>query len=72
MSEMGLKGRLRLGYIVFGVLVGMKVAEYLIGTRLRSGAWPYLAILAVVGAWSILYYFMHIHQLSGPRSKGDE
>lgn len=71
MSE-GPGGRLRLGYIVFGALVGIKIAEYLLGTRFLRASWPYLAILALVGAWLILYYFMHIHQLWRGRSKDDE
>lgn len=72
MPEPGLRGKLRLGYIVFGILIVIEVTEYLVGTTMRSGAWPYLAILALVGAWPILYYFMHINQLKHPRSRHDE
>ncbi len=57
------KGKLRIGYFVFGILIAIKVAEYLVATIFRSGAWPYLAVLALAGAWLILYYFMHIRQL---------
>ena len=71
MSKPNLKSQLRLGYIVFGALLAIEVIEYLVGTTMRSGAWPYLAILALVGAWPILYYFMHI-SLRRPRSRQDE
>lgn len=63
MSGGNLRGKLRAGYMVFGALIGIKIAEFLIITLIRSGAWPYLAILALAGAWPILYYFMHIRQL---------
>ena len=72
MSKIGLRGRLRLGYIVFGALVGIKIVEYLVVTTIRSGAWPYLLLLALAGAWPILYYFMHIRQLRRSRSEDDE
>ncbi len=58
-----MKGKLRIGYFVFGSLIAVKVAEYFVAAIFRSGAWPYLAILALAGAWPILYYFMHIRQL---------
>ncbi len=58
-----MKDKLRIGYFVFGILIAIKVAEYFVATIIRSGAWPYLAILALAGVWPILYYFMHIRQL---------
>ncbi|MBI4282910.1 MAG: hypothetical protein HY663_00400 [Chloroflexi bacterium] len=72
MPEAGLKNKRRLGYVVIAALVVIKVAEYLLGTTMRSGALPYLAVLALAGAWCILYYFMHINQLWRPRGKDDE
>ena len=55
--------RMRTGFIVFGVLLLIKVAEYLIFTGIRSGAWPYLLALAVLSAGLIAYYYKHIRQL---------
>ncbi|MBI2287916.1 MAG: hypothetical protein HYU83_02870 [Chloroflexi bacterium] len=72
MPEPGLRGKLRLGYIVLGALIAIKIAEYLVAIAIPSGAWPFLAILALVGTWPILYYFMHINQLWHPKSRHDE
>lgn len=63
MSEAKKKRNLRTGYIVFFSLVGIKIAEYLIATRVSSGAWPYLAALALVSAWIIIKYYKHFSQL---------
>lgn len=64
MSRKGdVRSKFRLGYIVFGILIVIEIIEYGVGTRLRSGSWPYLGILAVIGAWPILRYFMHIFEL---------
>ena len=63
----GLKSKFRLGYIVFVVLVATKIVEYLVGTRLHGGALPYLAILALIAVWPILYFFMHINELRRPK-----
>ncbi len=64
--------RLAIGFAVFGVLIGIKVIEYFVGTRVHPG-WPYLAVLALAGAWPILYYFMHINQLgSGGKDDGHD
>ena len=52
--------KMRLGLYVFGVLMVVEVVEYLVGTGIKKGAWPYLAALALIGAWPILYYFMHV------------
>ena len=62
-----LEAKMRLGLAVFGALVVIEIVEYAVGVTLRGGAWPYLAILAVVGAWPIVYYFMHILQLWRPK-----
>ncbi len=68
MGRRSLGAKMRLGYGVFGVLMAIELVEYAVGTRVRSGNWPYLAVLAVIGAWPILAYFMHIRQLR----KGEE
>ena len=60
-SELGAK--LRLGLVVFGILMVIEIVEYVVGTTLHSGAWRILAPLAVVGAWPIVRYYMHINQL---------
>ena len=58
-----LKSKLRLGFIVFGALMVIEISEYVLGTRMKSGNWPYLGLLAIIGAWPILQYFMHIFEL---------
>lgn len=58
-----LKSKLRLGFIVFGVLMVIEIIEYVLGTTMKSGNWPYLGLLAIIGAWPILQYFMHIFEL---------
>lgn len=63
MRKSDLKSKFRLGYVVFAVLIVIEIIEYAVGTRLRSGSWPYLGVLAVIGAWPILQYFMHIFEL---------
>ncbi len=60
------KHKLQIGFLVFGTLVVIKIIEYIVGTSLRTGAWPFLGILVLVGAWPILNYFMHIKQLKRP------
>lgn len=62
-----LRARLRVGFVVFGVLVAIEVTEYIVGVTMRGGAWPLLGILALIGAWPIVRYFMHIKQLWRPR-----
>ena len=66
MQKTDLKRKLQIGFLVFGTLVVIKIIEYIVGTSLRTGSWPYLGILALVGAWPILNYFMHIKQLKRP------
>lgn len=55
--------RMRLGLVVFVLLMVVEVVEYVLGVGLRSGATALLALLAVPGAGLIVYYFMHISQL---------
>ncbi len=67
----GPKRRVRIGYIVFGALAAAKVAEFAVIKAFPKGAWPYLAVLALVGAWLIYYYFMHIRALWRERKDDD-
>jgi hypothetical protein len=67
----GMRKRMSIGYAVFGALIVIKAFEYFIGTRVRSGGWMFLAVLAVAGAWMIVYYFMHIAQLRARGRDGD-
>ncbi len=63
MRHGSLANRLRVGVVVFVALLALEVVEYIVGVTIHRGAWPFLAVLAVVGAWPILHYFMHITQL---------
>jgi len=63
MSDAGPKRQLRTGYFVFGGLAAVKVIEYLIANSVGNGNWRYLAVLALVSAWLIIYYYKHIRQL---------
>lgn len=66
MEKPDLKKKLRLGFVVLGVLMVIEVIEYILGTAIQKGSWPFLGVLALIGAWPILYYFMHIKQLKRP------
>jgi hypothetical protein len=70
-TRSGLRRKLALGYAVFGSLIAIKIVEYFVGTRIHSGGWAYLAILAVVSSWLVLYFFMHIYQLRSGRKDDD-
>ncbi len=70
MKTAGLRRKMMIGFAVFGALVAIKVVEYFVGTRVKSGGWPYLAVLAFAGAIPILYFFMHINDLG--KSKDGE
>ena len=67
----GLRSKLALGYAVIGGLIAIKIVEYFVGTRVHSGGWAYLAILAIVSSWLVLYFFMHIYRLRSG-SKDDD
>jgi len=71
MSDEKLKRRLRIGYIVFGVLAALKVAEYFVAKMFPVGDWPYLVILAVISAGLIAYFYKHISQLWHSEGKED-
>lgn len=63
MSRNALSQKMRLGLIVFGVLIILEIVEYFVGVRMHKGArWP-LAFLAVIAALPILWSFMHVKQL---------
>jgi FtsH-binding integral membrane protein len=67
----GLRRKLAVGYFVFGGLIAVKIVEYFIGTRVHSGGWAYLAILAIVSSGLVLYFFMRIYQLRSGRKDDD-
>lgn len=66
------KHQLRLGYLIFGTLVGIKLLEYLISKMVKVGNWSYLLILALTSAWIIAYYYKHIRQLWHSGGQGNE
>lgn len=61
MSEQ--KSLMRRGLWVFLALMLVEIIEYVVGTRIKQGNWPLLAVLAVPGSGLIIYYFMHLAQL---------
>ena len=54
---------LRRGLQVIIVLAVLTIIEYAVPIVLERGANPYLAILALIKAGLIAYYFMHVAQL---------
>lgn len=52
--------------MVFAVLIALEIAEYVLGTAIKSGGWLVLAPLAIIGSWPIVRYYMHINQLRHP------
>jgi hypothetical protein len=65
-SDTKLRRGLRVGYVVFGVLAGIKIIEYAIASRLHIGNWPYILILALISVSLIIYFYKHISQLWRP------
>lgn len=55
--------QLRRGFLVFGLLMVIEVIEYLVGVNMHGGAWLFLLPWAIVGAWPIVHFFMHLPQL---------
>ncbi len=58
-----LDARLHKGMWVFGGLGVLTVVEYLVAIGMNGGATPYLVAIALVKAWLILQYFMHMAQI---------
>ncbi len=63
MAKSEKKGLIRLGLLVFVILMVVEIIEYAVGLKVKRGNLPILAVLAVPGAGFIIYYFMHIPQL---------
>lgn len=55
--------KLRLGWIVIGGLALLTAIEYWVAVSIHSNPLPYLAVIALVKAWLIVQYFMHVAQL---------
>ncbi len=53
----------KVGLIAFALLMVTELVEYAVGSTIKHGTWPVLVVLAVLGAWPILHYFMHMSQL---------
>ncbi len=58
-----LSAKVRLGVVIFAVLLIIEAVEYVVGSTMTSGALWILVVLAVPGAGLIAYYYMHIRQL---------
>jgi heme/copper-type cytochrome/quinol oxidase subunit 4 len=61
-----LKSPLRVGLLVFIVLVVLAAGEYVLGLVLDSGNLPYMIFMNIVDAALLLYFFMHVRQLWRP------
>lgn len=57
-----LAGKFRLGWVVAAVLTILTLVEYWIATSFTNNL-AYILIVAVLKAWLILKYFMHIAQV---------
>lgn len=55
--------KLRLGWIVIGGLAVLTAVEYWVAVAIHSNPLPYLAVIALIKAWLIIQYFMHVTQL---------
>ena len=56
------KVRMRIGWITFIALGVLTIVEYFISLYIRPST-PYLIVTAVIKAWLIISYFMHIAQV---------
>ena len=63
MDKGGQKAAMRLGLLIFIVLVVLAIGEYFWGLVLESGNLPYMILMNVVDAALIVYFFMHVAQL---------
>ncbi len=66
MEKAGLGSALRVGHVIFIILVVLAVAEYFLGIAVDSGNLAFMIIMNIVDAALILYYFMHFHQIWHP------
>ncbi|MFQ5341829.1 MAG: cytochrome C oxidase subunit IV family protein [Anaerolineae bacterium] len=55
--------KLRLGWVVIGVLGVLTAVEYWIAVALYSAVLPLLAVIGLVKAGLIVQYFMHVTHL---------
>ena len=61
--------KFRLGLIVIGILALFTAAEYWVAVSWSVAVVPGLAVAAIVKAWLILRYFMHMPQLWHPEEE---
>lgn len=66
MKNSGLKSPMRVGLLIFIILVVLAAGEYVLGLTLESGNLVYMLIMNIVDAALILYFFMHVRQLWRP------
>ena len=66
MKDSDLKSPMRVGLLVFIVLVVLAAAEYVLGLAVESGNLVYMILMNIVDAALILYFFMHVRQLWHP------
>ncbi len=54
----------RLGFIIFGILTFLTLIEF--GLAVYFNIWELLALLAILKAGLVMYYYMHIYRLFTP------
>jgi hypothetical protein len=63
MRKVSQADKLRRGLLTIGGLAALTALEYIISVMLPTGALIPLTIIAVVKAWLIIQYFMHVANL---------
>ncbi len=60
---LGQMEKMRRGLVVIVILAVLTVIEFIIAISLDTGRFGLLTVIALIKAWFILDYFMHISQL---------
>lgn len=55
--------KMRRGLVVIAILAVLTVIEFVVAINLETGRFRLLTVIALIKAWPILDYFMHISQI---------
>lgn len=69
MSDTGFSARVRTGYVVFAALAVATAVEYVVAVSDVPGSLLVLAVVALLKAWLIVDYFMHVRALREDRGR---